>query len=205
MKKIEKLLFTGVLTLLPLGVTIWVLSLLFKFTDFIGKKFSNQVFGFQIPGLGLFLAFLGILLIGLLTQGILGKKMIAWFEQIIVKIPFVSTIYNAAKGITHSFSKKDEDGFSGVVMLTFPCDNAKSIGFITKESLSFDGEKYLSVFIPTTPNPTNGFLILAKEQDVVLLDLSVDEAIRAIISMGSLIPETLLKENTSSKEGASEK
>jgi uncharacterized membrane protein len=191
MKKFEKIFLTGLFTLLPLGVTLWVLNLLFKFTDSLGRLVSMHLFNFRIPGLGLILALLGVLLIGFFAQWVFGKRIILWFEKFILKIPFINSIYNAIKGVTHSFSKNKENGFDSVVLVNFPNDKSKSIGLITNDNINFEKENLVAVFIPTTPNPTNGFLIFVKPSDFQVLDMSIDDAIKATISMGSVIPNPI--------------
>lgn len=185
MKKFNKIFLSGLFTILPLSITVFVISIVFNFLDSFGTSAIEYMTGYKIPGLGLLLTVLLIFLIGLFMQIVVGKRIFKAFENLIGKIPFIKSVYNGTKGIAESFSKMPDKNFSSVVMLNFPNEYTKSIGFVTNQSVYMDETERISVFIPTTPNPTNGFLIFTEKENVTPLDISIDDAVKAIISMGS--------------------
>lgn len=186
MKKLQKIFLTGVFTLLPLVLTIYIIKLVFTFFDNMSRGIINNVLGFYIPGSGFFLTLILILGAGLFTSHVLGKKLFDFFGHLFSRIPFVNLIYKAIKDVSVTLSKKSTDGFSKVVLVEFPKVDTWSIGFITNDEIVIDEEGKVAVFIPTTPNPTNGFLILVDPDKVKESNLSIDEAVKVVMSMGSV-------------------
>lgn len=137
----------------------------------------------------LFVAVIIIGFIGRFARYYLGRKAIQWTDQALMRIPLLNKIYGTVKQVNQAFSS-NKSSFKQVVMVPYPHANAKSMGFVTGEqkSLSATGEKLISVFIPTTPNPTSGFLIMYPESEVTKLDMSVAEGIKFIISLGAISP-----------------
>ncbi len=111
-----------------------------------------------------------------------------WIDRIIMKIPIVQIIYSGVKDISDILSKKGKDKFTQVVSIRFPTDKTYSVGFITNEDIDIADEHQIAVFIPTTPNPTNGFLVFVDKSDVKYLNISIDKAIKMIVSMGAVAP-----------------
>lgn len=141
----------------------------------------------EIPGIGLLLIILLVLIIGMLASNLFGKKLIGWFQKVITKVPIVKTIYKPVNKIVSAISDDKTKSFQKVVAVEFPMKGIQSIGFITNDRLSIDNVSKLCVFIPTTPNPTNGFLVVMDKDDVTELDMSVSEGLNAVVSIGSAI------------------
>ncbi len=197
-KKIEKWFLSGIAVVLPVAVTIFVLVWLFNLLDGILRDLINKIFKVDIPGLGLLVLILLIFLIGMFTSNFVGRKITGWFEKIIGKIPLIKTVYNPVRKIISGLSSEKNESFQKVVMVEFPQKGRKSIGFITNSNFTLEGEEKISVFVPTTPNPTNGFLIIVDRKDVEILDMTVNEGLNTVVSIGSAIEGNIdiEKENT---------
>lgn len=191
MKLFRKWFLAGIAIVLPVGLTAFVLVWLFNLLDGILRDLVTNIFGKKIPGLGLLILLVIIFTIGMLTSNLIGKKIARWFEKIVIKIPLIKTVYNPIRKITSGLSSDKNESFKKVVLVEFPRDGTKSIGFITNSNFSVKGEDKVSVFIPTTPNPTNGFLILVDNEAVEILDVSVKEGLNMVVSMGSAIEGNL--------------
>lgn len=186
MNRIKNLFLAGLFTLLPIIITIWIIKTVFIFFDNASRNIIANLLGFYIPGSG-FLITIGIIFaVGLFTSNILGKKLVAFFDHLISRIPLINIIYKAVKDISKTLSKKSEEGFSKVVRIEFPRSGIYSVGFVTNNAVQSDQGNKVAVFIPTTPNPTNGFLVYMDEADVEELDIPVEEGVKMIMSMGSV-------------------
>lgn len=190
-KKIKKWFLSGIAVVMPVGVTIFVLVWLFNLLDGILRNLINNIFKIDIPGLGLLVLVLLIFMVGMFTSNFVGKKITGWFEKIIGKIPLIKSIYNPVRKIISGLSSEKTESFQKVVMVEFPQKGRKSIGFITNSNFTLKGEDKISVFIPTTPNPTNGFLIIVDRKDVEILDMTVNEGLNTVVSIGSAIEGNL--------------
>ncbi len=193
---VRKYILTGLLVLIPMFLTFWVLLTLFNWTDrvlnLIPRAYRPEVLiGFPIPGLGLILTVAIIFVIGGLVANVIGRKMVATGERILEKIPFLRWFYFSTKQIIEAVFISGQDSFRRAVLLEYPRRGVYSIGFITGEATGQLGDKVpdsLTVFVPTTPNPTSGYLIVVPESDTVPLSWSVDQAFRVIISAGVVMP-----------------
>jgi uncharacterized membrane protein len=197
---------TGVVVLLPAVLTLavlkWLLGTIASLTDlllfFLPKTLTHADDGrgpmFWYWSLAaLVLAVLLVSLMGLLTRYYIGKQLIAWLDQTMLRVPLLNKIYGTIKQVNEAFSSGSKTSFKTVVLIEFPREGMYSIGFLTSEQhdevqLKMK-EKVVCVFVPTTPNPTSGFLILVPEKKVTKLDMSVAEGIKYIISLGSIAPE----------------
>lgn len=186
MKKIKKVFLAGLFTTLPAIVTFYVIYLTFNFFDGLAKGLIQSVVGFHIPGTGVLLTLAMILGLGYITNHYLGKGLFQQFERLMMNIPAVNIMYKALKDVSTTLSKKSTEGFSYAVTVEFPMKGVTSLGFVTNESIKYNTADKVAVFIPTTPNPTNGFLIFVNPDQVERSALSVDEAIKCVISMGSV-------------------
>ena len=157
MKNIKKWFLSGIAVALPLGVTVFVLVWLFNLLDGILAEPVRWVLGKNIPGVGLGVIIVLIFVVGIFTSNLFGRKIFEWFHSIIEKIPIIKTVYKPVSKIAHSISSENSDSFQKVVLVDFPRKEMKSVGFITNHKISLNDEKKVFVFIPTTPNPTNGF------------------------------------------------
>ena len=198
MGALRKYLIAGLLVWLPLGATIVVVKLVLDLLDHTELLLPPEyrpaaLLGFSIPGFGLLLS-LGILVLtGMLAANLLGRRMVALWERLLGRIPLVRNIYNAVKQIAHTLLSAGSRSFRKVVMVEYPRMGVYSIGFLSNDAVSIElnGETaaLVSVFIPTTPNPTSGFIILLPATSVTELNMSVEDGFKFIISMGVVIPD----------------
>lgn len=185
----KKIFISGLFSLLPIGLTIILIQVVFQWVDALGSQLVKQFTDQEIPGLGFLLTLGVIFLAGLFMQVFLGKKLLSLLDNIIERIPLINHLYHGIKGVTDSFSQVPDREFSMVVLVKYPTPEFESVGLITNESVLIEGNKKVAVFIPTTPNPTNGFLVLANLEELTPLDIPVDEALKSVISMGSVWPK----------------
>lgn len=192
----------GLAIILPgvvsIGIVYWFFGTISNFTDkllfFLPEELTHSNKGegpvqWYWSVAALFLAVIIVGFIGRFARYYLGRQAILWMDQALMQIPLLNKIYGTVKQVNQAFSS-NKSSFKQVVMVPYPHANAKSMGFVTGEqkSLSPNGEKLISVFIPTTPNPTSGFLIMYPESEVTKLDMSVAEGIKFIISLGAISP-----------------
>ncbi len=191
-------IISGFVAILPLAVTVLIFVFVYnKFTylflKFI-KYFPELQFlpQFAITVLGLIVLFLLLYLIGFFTNTILGRWVTSLFDRIFMKTPLVNSIYSSARSLSETLFKK-KTSFKEAVLIQFPRNGGYTIGFVTTvvDWLSLDGEKRLSIFIPTTPNPTSGFFLIVKESEIMYLDISVEWALKIIVSGGIIHPDTV--------------
>ncbi|OPY13356.1 MAG: hypothetical protein A4E69_01700 [Syntrophus sp. PtaB.Bin138] len=196
-KKLRGIFLTGLAVTVPLGLTIYILSFLVRMMDslldIIPRPYQpGTLLGMHIPGLGMIVTLAVIFVCGLLTQSYLGTKLVTFGESLLDKIPVVRSIYQATKQIfEHLFINKNQS-FKKVVLVEFPRKGVYSLGFVTgitgQEFSSRTGEEALHIFIPKTPNPTAGFFIMARSDDLIELDMTVEAAFTLIISGGIVTP-----------------
>ncbi len=192
---ISKYFFNGLFVLLPLFITIWLLAFLFSFMDGILGGIISVFFGRPLPGVG-FLATLSlILLTGYFADYILGEKILRLFEAFICKVPIVKSIYSSAKQVNEAlFQSKGSKGLNKACLVEYPRKGIYSVGFITAQAsgeieTKTGGQKLLCIFVPNTPTPATGFLIMVPEAEVIPLDMKTDEAFKLIVSAGVLKPK----------------
>ena len=187
-QNIRSKLFAGIATAFPLFLTYFLLKFLFETLDEISKPILNK-FGVEVPGLGILLTLLLIFSLGVIVTNFLGKKIFNIGENIVKRVPFVSTIYSTLKQITDTFTKGTSDTFQGAVYIQYPRVGLWTMAFISGESKTNDGVPYYHLFVPTTPNPTSGFFLMIPQEDAVPTGMSVEEGLKTIISGGMLAPE----------------
>ncbi|MFW6369411.1 MAG: DUF502 domain-containing protein [Myxococcota bacterium] len=201
---LRRTLMAGVLLLIPTVVTIWVLYVVFSTVDALLGNLLASALGVRIPGLGLLLTLLLIYGVGLFASNVAGKKFIDWFEGLMQRVPMVRAIYRVSKELSLAFGKKEKRPFRKVVALEFPRKGMWVLGFITgdvgERSPAPEGSVY--VFIPTTPNPTSGWLVLIPEEDLIPTSYTVDEGTRIIISAGIVGPDLKVGEILEGANGA---
>jgi len=198
MSKIKKSFITGLGTILPIGVTIFVIVKLFSTVDNFLQGWIESVFGFRLVGLGFVVVVVTIILIGAFTNTYLAKKISNVVNNIFNRIPIIKSIYFPLKEVV-SLSNPSETSFQKVVLVEFPNKGIHSIGFITNQELKINNEDKVSVFIPTTPNPTNGFLVYVNIEAVEILDMTIEAGIKTVISIGSLTPNNINFKDKNSK------
>lgn len=181
----------GILTLIPIGATIWVLSIILKFGDKITGWLIEYVVGFRIPPLSFILDILLVVGVGVLADNILGKKVGKLVIKLFERLPIIKEIYKPIRDIFNQLTQKNTNNFKKVVYTEFPRAGSHSIGFITNDNIVINGEEKVAIFIPTTPNPTSGFLIYLSTSEYKELDIPVDVALKSIISLGAITPEVM--------------
>ncbi len=187
---------TGLLVILPIFVTVYIVLFLIRGMDalvrFIPTKYLPETLLHYIPGLGLILAVVLISAVGLLTRNFAGRKVVQLWEDMVDRIPLVRIIYSGVKQLLEAFFVQQTSAFRKVALLEYPRRGAYVIGFITGESRGEvqrrTNKKMINVFVPTTPNPTSGFYVLVPEDDLIVLDMTVEDAFKLIISGGIFSP-----------------
>ncbi len=190
---LRKYLFTGLLVLLPIWATYYVLRALLEVIDGILAGVPAYFLGYKIPGLGIITLILLLLFCGMLFANYVGATVVRWSDELLRKVPLVRGVYFTVKQIMETFSLKHQ--FHGVGLVEYPRKGCYSVGFMTGEiqgdAIGQEG-KFISVFVPTTPNPTAGFLLILPTDEVTRLDMTVDEGMKFIISLG-LVPMSELQ------------
>lgn len=195
-RKIERIFLAGLFATLPLIITVVLLKILLEAVDGFLSPLFRIIFKRHIPGLGLLSTLLLIFLMGIMVKNIIGRIFIGRIEEFISKIPFIKTIYTSAKQLIFSFSPENTKGLKRVIAVKFFGENY-SIGFVTNETVMIVGgeeRKAYSVFLPTTPSPVTGFYLIIPQENVIYLDLSVEDAIKMLISGGAVLPKSFIEE-----------
>ncbi len=200
-RRLRNIFITGLLVTLPIAFTIFILNFLFRTLDNSLSPIFTQLLiavgapikeGYRIPGLGVVMVILVIFLIGVFTKNIFGATLVKGWERLVERIPVVRTIYTGAKQVVTTIAQTDTKAFSKVVMVEFPRKGIYSLGFVTNDTRGevqvLTEENLVNVFIPTTPNPTSGFLVFVAEEDLTELTMTVEEGLKFIISVGIVTP-----------------
>ena len=196
MQYLKRYFITGLLIWVPLAITLWVLDLIVGTMDqtllLLPPHWRPEVWlGRQIPGLGAILTLLVIFFTGLLTTNIIGKRLVVLWEAVLMRIPIVKSIYTSVKQVSDTLLSSDGHAFKKVLLVRYPHPEAWSLAFQTNVPAEV-GEKlegeYVGVFIPTTPSPVNGFYFYVKKSETRELPLSIDVALKYIVSMGVATP-----------------
>ncbi len=197
MKRLKGYFITGLLVLVPLYITLYVFSLIVGFMEGIFDVLPTALrpgtyLPVYVPGMGVAFTVALVLFVGLVTQNFLGKRLLGLSERLLAKIPVLRIVYNGTKQFMETFFSKDSKGFRKVVLVEFPRKGVYSIGFVTGASSGGLKDKTeagaVSVFLPTTPNPTSGFFIVAPEEEVMYLDMKVEDAFKVIMTGGIVVP-----------------
>ena len=192
----KKYLLTGLLVWVPLGITLWVLNLIISTLDqSLGLLPENwhpdKLLGAHIPGLGVILTVLIVLSTGLLVRNVLGQQLLIYWESLLHRIPVVNSIYNSIKQVSDTLLSSNGHAFRKVLLVRYPHPEAWSLAFQTSMPneviQKLDGE-YVAVFIPTAPSPVNGFYFFVRKEDTMEINVSVDLALKSIVSMGVAAP-----------------
>ena len=181
----------GIILVIPLGVTIWVIAWLFNLIDGMLSPIITWGFGHPIPGLGFAIIIISTVLIGYFGIKTGQRKTFSFFERYVMKIPIVGSIYGNIRQVVDSFTASNGSKFLEVVFMEFPRNGIYTVGFVTSEAKDREGKKVLNVFIPTAPNPTSGFLQIVSESDVVHTTMSINEAMKMVISAGRVSPDNI--------------
>ena len=192
--RIRNNFIAGIVVLIPIGITVYLTLFIISISSTILPKEINPNYylPYNIPGLEIIISLLLITLIGWLSLSFLGKKLLNLLNSILKKIPILRTIYSALGQMTESFTKT-EKGKKNVVLVEYPRKGSWAVGFATKENTGEISvktkQKLVNVFVPTTPNPTSGFLLMFPKEDLIYLDMSFEEASKFIVSAGTSNPK----------------
>nr|WP_315594307.1 DUF502 domain-containing protein [uncultured Cupriavidus sp.] len=191
---------TGLLVLVPLGITLWVLNLIIGTMDQSMALLPvawqpENLFGRRIPGLGAILTLLFILVVGVLAHNFIGQRLVRWWEALLGHIPVVGPIYTSVKQVSDTLLSSSGNAFRKALLVQYPREGSWTIAFLTGRpggdvQNHLQGE-YVSVYVPTTPNPTSGFFLMMPKADTIELDMTVDAALKYIVSMGVVAPTDL--------------
>jgi len=191
LSKLRRVLVAGLITLIPVATTFYILVLTFRFLDGLMGRTVQRFLPYPIPGLGVVATFLLVLLVGVLATNLVGKRLLRGGERLMLRVPLARTVYVTVKQIVDTVTRRDNP-FKRVVLIEYPRKGIWTLGFLTGatsgEVRGIIAAEVLNVFVPTTPNPTSGFLLLMRREDVILLDMAVEDGIRMIISGGILTP-----------------
>jgi len=188
--RLRNYFIAGIVVLIPIGITVYVTLFLISISSKILPKEinPNHYLPYNIPGLEILISLLLITLIGFLSLSFLGKKLLEFFNNVLKRIPILRTIYSALGQMTETFTK-GENNKKNVVLIEYPRKGTWAVGFATKENSGELNEKtgkiLVNVFVPTTPNPTSGFLLMIPKEDLIYLDLTFEEASKFIVSAGT--------------------
>jgi uncharacterized membrane protein len=209
----RKYLIAGLLVWMPLGITFLVIRAIVGFLDqtllLLPEAYQPDNFlGIHIPGLGVLLAVVLVLATGMIVANLLGRRLVNAWESLLSRIPLVRTLYAGIKQILEAVLATDGQSFRRVLLVEYPRKGVWSLAFMTSDQLGEVQEKtrseVISVFIPTTPNPTSGFVLMLPKEDVIELEMSVEQGLKMIISMGVVVPdwekEQLLKQQAQQKK-----
>jgi uncharacterized membrane protein len=176
-------------------VTLFFARFLFQLMDRWFRPISHQLFGREIPGIGLLLVLAIMLLLGVIATNVVGGRLLAFLERLIARVPLLSPIYKGARQVTEAIQIGDTAQFRKVVLVEFPGPGLTSVGFVTREigvPTQLCPEPAFVVFVPTTPNPTTGFLVTLPKRSVRILDVAVEDGVKFVMSGGLVIPRSLL-------------
>lgn len=204
-KKIQQIFFTGLLVTVPTMLCVFLLKWLINYIDLICAPLVNRFFHTRIPGIGLFVTVLLLLLVGLLGTNILGRKLVSLGDRVLSKIPLVKSIYTSAKQIIETLIFATEKPFQQVVLVPYPRENIYAVGLVTRKVPSYivkipsltasataaeqEDEPILGVFIPSTPNFTGGLLVMFPSREVIPLSMTVEEGFTYLMTGGILAPK----------------
>ena len=189
-RRIRNQFVAGLLVTVPLGATILILVWVFNSIDHILQPIINAIWHKDIPGVGFGVTIILIFLAGSVASNVIGHRVLKWGSALLDKVPVFRLVYKSIRQIINSFSVPDK-AFTQVVLVDFPKKGMKAIAFVTNEIIDKAGKKWFSVLIPTAPNPTTGFMEIVSEEEITFTNISVDDAIKMVISAGKVISDDL--------------
>ena len=196
----RRYLIAGLLIWVPLGITIFVVRLLISWLDgsllLIPEAYRPEnMIGYAIPGLGVLLSLVVVLLTGLLAANLFGRKLVKFWEGLLSHVPLVRSVYSGAKQLAETMFSESGQSFRKVLLVEFPRRGLWTLAFLTGtdqgEAQNKTGPDVINVYIPTTPNPTGGYFVMVPREDVQELDMSVDEGLKMLMSMGAVVPDVI--------------
>lgn len=204
---IKRYFITGLLIWVPLAITAWVLSLIASVADqslrLLPESMTpHTLLGFDFPGTGIVLTLLIIMTTGLLAANFIGQRLVGWWEKLLARIPVVNSIYNSVKQVSDTLFSSSGNAFRKALLIQYPRQGSWTIAFLTGKPggdvVNHLPGDYVSVYVPTTPNPTSGFFLMLPKSEIIELNMEVDEALKYIISMGVVTPPASTKRRSKS-------
>lgn len=193
MKELRKIFITGLLVLIPIVGTLALIFWLLNTIDSIFREPLERIIGFPLIGIGVIITITLTILTGIFATNFFGNRIIGWSDNVMRKIPIVKPIYISIKQMIDTVFTNQRNAFKSVVLVQYPSNGIYTLGFITSDAPTVvkdkTGKNLKSVFIPTTPNPTSGMLVMFPEEDIIYLSLSIESGIKLIVSGGILLPE----------------
>lgn len=183
---------TGLVIVVPVGITLFILKFLFNFADGILGSYLDRLFialthhDYYVPGLGMLTGVVVIYGTGLVATNVLGRRVLAWWDKVLARIPLVKSIYTSSKQLTQVF-QEGKTSYRRAVFVEWPRPGVRAVGFVTAE-VERDGERLVVVYVPTMPNPTSGFALFFREEEVQESGMSVEEAVKFVVSGGVVVP-----------------
>ncbi|MGC9513901.1 MAG: DUF502 domain-containing protein [Fidelibacterota bacterium] len=187
-QNVKTAFISGLIVAIPLGITIFTFQFIFGFIDNIFGRYIREILPFYIPGIGFISTFIIIFLIGAFVNHWLGKKMFERIEKRLSKLPILGSLYTVSRQIVEIIGSSRRKEFQKVIFLQYPAEGIWTIGFVTGQSLAADGMRMYNVFVPTTPNPTSGYMVFIPWEDAVDTKLSIEEGLKMLISGGMVSP-----------------
>jgi uncharacterized membrane protein len=193
----KSVFLTGLLVLVPLAITLWVLNLVIGTMDqtllLLPESWRpERVFGVRLPGLGAVLTLAFIFVVGLLTHNFIGQKLVEWWNALVRRIPIIGPLYGSIQQVSDTLLSSNGNAFRKALLIEYPRKGSWTIAFLTGipggDVVNHLKEDHVSVYVPTTPNPTSGFFLMVPKSEVVELDMTVDAALKYIVSMGVVAP-----------------
>lgn len=197
MSAIRKWLFTGLLVIVPGVITVWVLNWIIGTLDqtlyILPEHWQpDRLLGMHVPGFGVLLTLAILLSVGALASNFVGRKLVSWGDAVVSRIPVVRSIYSSVKQVSDTVFSDSGNAFRTAVLVQWPREGVWTVAFVTGapsgEVAAYLRDEYVSVFVPTTPNPTGGYFVLMRKSDCLELEMSVDAALKYIVSMGVVAP-----------------
>ncbi len=203
MRLLRKYLIAGLLVWLPLAATVIIIKLVIDLLDktllLLPPEWQPEhLLGFSVPGFGVLLSISLLIITGILAANLFGRRLVKFWEGILGRIPLVRSIYTSVKQVSTTLLSSNSNSFRKVVLIEYPRKGIWSLGFLTNQGLASASQKtdeqLHSVFIPTTPNPTSGYIVMLPEKDIIDLEMNVEEGFKFILSMGVVVPDDKAEE-----------
>src|SRR5574343_1425995 len=200
MAPLRKWLFTGLLVIVPGAITIsvlhWIVGMLDQTLLILPEAWHPyRLLGFHIPGFGVLLTLLILLVTGAVASNFAGRKLVAWGDHLVSRIPVVRSIYSSVKQVSDTLFSESGNAFRTAVLVQWPREGVWTVAFITGtpsgEVAAYLRDEYVSVYVPTTPNPTGGYFVMVRKSECIQLEMSIDVALKYIVSMGAVAPPPL--------------
>jgi uncharacterized membrane protein len=189
--KIRNKFIAGLVIIGPLGLTVIVLKWIFNFFDGFLRPYLKEYITWYFPGMGILLTIVVVYTIGLLASNLIGKKVLKLIEKLLFRLPIVKVVYSTTKGIFQAFSLQGKGSFKKVIFFQYPRKGLWTLALVTGTTTGMNGEEYYSIFFPSTPNPTTGYLLFVKKKESIEANLSIEEGMKILISGGMMLPDNI--------------